>query len=235
MKYLAVIFDLFGTLVDNFVSSEYEDSLAQMASTLSLSPGEFRQVWYQTFREQNTGEFPGCESHIKHICSALGVECEQKQVKMAMQLRLDYIRHVMTPRPGALEVLALLREQGCKTGLVTNCSAEIPVIWPEHPLSPLIDIMVFSCSVGLRKPDPRIYQLGTEQLGVRPDQCLFVGDGSNQELTGALAVGMQPVLIRFDAESTEPHLINRERWDGLKVSSLMEVLTIIGESERQSA
>lgn len=40
---------------------------------------------------------------------------------------------------------------------------------------------------------------------------------------------MHPVLIRLDAESTEPHLINREYWDGPVISSLREVLTVVRE------
>ena len=55
MKHLAVIFDLFGTLADNFSSSEYEDALVQMASTLSLPPDDFRRVWFDTPRNRNTG------------------------------------------------------------------------------------------------------------------------------------------------------------------------------------
>ena len=77
------------------------------------------------------------------------------------------------------------------------------------------------------KPDPRIYQLTAERLEVRPEECLFVGDGGSQELSGALSVGMHPVLIRHDANSTEPHLMNREQWEGPVISSLAAILTVL--------
>ncbi len=229
MKYLAVIFDLVGTLADNFVSHEYEAALVQMASALSLPADDFRQMWSQTSKERNAGAFPGCEAHVERICRELGVRLERKQIKLAASLRLDYIRHVMTPRSDAMEVLWRLKEEGYRTGLISDCSAEIPLLWPENPLFPLIDAAVFSCSVGMRKPDPRIYQLEVERLDVCPEQCLYVGDGGSQELAGALSVGMQPVLIRLDADSIERHLINREHWDGPAVCSLREVLTIVAE------
>ena len=136
------------------------------------------------------------------------------------------MRLVMTPRPDAVEVLSRLRESGHKTGLISDCSHEVPVVWPETALAPLIDVAVFSCSVGMRKPDPAIYRLAAERLRVRPEQCLFVGDGGSNELSGALEAGMHPVLIRLDADSTEAHLARREEWNGPAVSSLREVLGI---------
>ena len=226
MKYQAVIFDLFGTLADNFSTSEYEDALVQMASTLSLPSDDFRRAWFDTSRNRNTGAPQSCEAKVEYICSELGVHPERTQIRDAVQIRLNYIRHVMKPRPGAVEVLRQLREKSYKTGLISDCSHEIPVIWPETPIASLIDVAVFSCSVGFRKPDPRIYELAAERLRVPLEQCLYVGDGGSQELSGALRVGMHPVLIRLDADSTEVHLTDREQWDGTTIHSLKEVLTI---------
>jgi len=229
MKYFAVIFDLFGTLADNFSSREYGDALVQMASALSLPWDDFRRVWFDSSSERNTGVFQDCEAGVEHVCHELGVQRERRQIRLAAQVRLDYIRRVVTSRSDATEVLSRLKEEGYKTGLISDCTHEIPVIWPETHLSSLIDVAIFSCSVGLRKPDPDIYQLAIQRLGVRPEQCLYVGDGGSQELSGALRFGMHPVLIRLDAESTEPHLIKREYWDGPVISSLKEVLTVVRE------
>jgi len=229
MKYLAVIFDLFGTLADNFSSREYYDALAQMALVFSVPPNDFRQAWFNTSRERNTGVSQNCQGDIELVCRRLEVRPEERQIALAVQLRLDYIRRVMMPQVGAIEVLSCLREEGYRTGLISDCTHEIPVVWPETPFAPLIDAAVFSCSVGFRKPDPRIYQLAARQLEVQPEQCLYVGDGGSQELSGALEVGMHPILIRLDADSTEPHLINREQWDGRTILSLREVLAVVAE------
>ena len=229
MKYLAVICDLFGTLAGNFSSQGYNDALLQMASALSLPSDDFRQVWFTTSRERNTGVNQNCEADVEHVCRELGVLPVNRQVRLAVQHRFDYIRDVMTPQPNAIEVLSYLKEEGFKTGLLSNCTHEIPAVWSETPFAPLIDVAIFSCSVGMRKPDPRIYQLTAERLKVRPEECLFVGDGGSQELSGALSVGMQPVLTRPDADSTESHLMNREQWDGLTISSLMDILTVLKE------
>ena len=228
-KYLAVVFDLFGTLVHNFSYQAYNDSLSQMASALLLSSDDFRQVWFATSKERNSGIAQSCEGDIRNVCRALGMLPEDSQVQLAVQRRLDYIRSVMTPQPDAIEVLVRLKEEGFGIGLLSNCTHEIPTVWSETPFAPLIDVAIFSCSVGMMKPNPRIYELTAERLEVRPEECLFIGDGGSQELSGALSVGMLPVLTRPDADSMEPHLRNREQWDGLTISSLMDILAVLKE------
>lgn len=227
MKYQAVIFDLFGTLAHNFSEEGYGEALVQMAVALSLPPEDFRRAWFATSGERNSGDQQSSEADVRHICRQFEMTPDDEQVLRAVKARLDYIRQVMTPQPEAGETLTALREQGHKTGLISDCTHEIPAVWPETMLAPLIDEAVFSCDVGLRKPDPRIYRLTAERLGVRPEECLFVGDGGSQELSGALEVGMHPVLIRVDADSDEAHLARREEWDGATISSLPEVLDLV--------
>ena len=114
--------------------------------------------------------------------------------------------------------------------MVTDCSSEVPAIWPSTCFAPLFDIAIFSCRVGLKKPDPRIYNLAVEGLGIESEDCLYVGDGSSQELTGAASVGMSPVLIRdLDENSTEVHRVDAEgeKWEGQVITSLKQVLTLV--------
>jgi putative hydrolase of the HAD superfamily len=79
----------------------------------------------------------------------------------------------------------------------------------------------------MKKPDPRIYDLVCRQLGVEPDRCLYVGDGSSRELTGAREVGMTPILISVP---TDQYFVEREdasEWTGPVVESLSEVLDFV--------
>jgi putative hydrolase of the HAD superfamily len=134
----------------------------------------------------------------------------------------------MVPRSDAIETLSHLKYEGCKTGLISDCSPEVPAIWKDTPFAKLIDVAIFSCLVGVKKPDPRIYHLTTNQLGIKPQKCLYIGDGSSQELTGASQVGMQAVLLRLpDEEGTDAHRIDSEEWYGPVISVLTEVLILI--------
>jgi putative hydrolase of the HAD superfamily len=65
---------------------------------------------------------------------------------------------------------------------------------------------------------------------VKPEGCLYIGDGDEHELTGAAQVGMHPVLIRDPYENrTDVHRVDAEaeKWEGPAISSLRDVLTLL--------
>jgi putative hydrolase of the HAD superfamily len=229
MKYAAVIFDLFGTLIDNFSFEEYRRTLVEMASALSAPPDDFADLWFDLFEERMSGALESPVGIIKHVCRELDVYPDDAQIEQATSIRLDMTTNMINVRPDAVQVLSKLKSRGYKTGLISDCSHEMPAIWEDLPLAPLVDITAFSCVLGITKPDPRIYLLTTEQLGVQPEDCLYVGDGSSQELAGAAQLGMTPVLIRVpgDGDYDDLYRIKPEEWDGPRVASLSEVLKLL--------
>jgi putative hydrolase of the HAD superfamily len=229
MKYKAVIFDLFGTLIDNFSAEGYRRTLVEMASALSAPSDDFAQLWFDLFEERMSGVLESPVGVIEHICRELGVCPDNTQIELATSIRLGMTTDMISVRPDAVRVLSKLKSEGYKTGLISDCSHEMPAIWGKLPLATLIDITAFSCVVGITKPDPRIYSLVTDQLNVRPEDCLYVGDGSSQELAGAARVGMSPVLIRVpgDGDYDNPYRIKSDEWDGPRISSLSEVLILV--------
>lgn len=199
-----------------------------MASALSVPSDDFERLWLDTSYKRATGVFQNKEANIEYICGILGIAVEHAQIKLAAQISTECTKSLMNPQPYAIEVISHLKLEGYKTALISNCSPEVPSIWKDTAFAPLFDVAVFSCSVGLMKPDLRIYQIATEKLAVEPQSCLYIGDGTNQELTGAAQIGMHPVLIRaFDKASDNPYRTNVEEWDGPVISSLREVLTLV--------
>ena len=182
MKYEAVIFDLFGTLVPNMSLSEHRAVLTRMADVLSAPPDDFMQLWFDTHNERMTGIFQSPNDNVAYICRTLGVSVDETKVKRATRIRFDYCVQLMVPRSDAIETLSHLKYEGCKTGLISDCSAEIPAIWKDTPFVKLIDVAIFSCLVGVKKPDSSIYRMAAKQLGVEPQNCLYIGDGNSHEL-----------------------------------------------------
>jgi putative hydrolase of the HAD superfamily len=113
-----------------------------------------------------------------------------------------------------------LRRRGRRLGLVSACTDDVEHVWPGTAIAPLIDATVFSCSVGVNKPDPRIYEIACARLSVGPTECLYVGDGSNDELRGAERVGMRAVQLRLPEHGPRD-------WDGAVVESLEEILDLV--------
>jgi putative hydrolase of the HAD superfamily len=228
MKYQAVLFDLFGTLVRNFSSHDYQEVLNQMASILALPPSEFKKLWWETATERNTGSLNSIQASLAYIAEKLGAVPDASKIEEAIRIRLDFIKWMLTPRPHAIEVLSSLKSLGYQIGLISDCSNDIPLVWDESPLAPLFETVIFSCVVGLKKPDPRIYAEATRRLGVKPQQCLFIGDGGSRELTGAAQVGMHAVLIQPYGETELPQANSEAKeWRGPAISSLEEVLDLL--------
>ena len=130
--------------------------------------------------------------------------------------------------PGVVETLRTLRERGFRVGLITVCSEDVEVVFPETELAGLFDAEVFSNAVRLAKPDPRIYLHCCELLGVEPHEAVFVGDGANDELEGARRVGMEAILIHRPGE--EPPWPGLEDWDGPRVTSIPAVLDALPQA-----
>jgi len=228
MKYKAVIFDLFGTLVDNFTSSEYSKVLVDMSAALNAPADNFAKWWRDSFYLRTNGSHKTHQESIRYICRELGIAVTETQVERAAAIRLDYTIRTLVPRADAVPVIKKLKAMGFKVGLISDCSPETPTAWPQTPLNGIFDVTIFSCVVDVKKPDPRIYLMATEKLGVKPQDCLYIGDGSSHELTGALEVGMHPVLIRDPGENVDTHFIDREEnWQGPAITSLQEVLNLV--------
>jgi putative hydrolase of the HAD superfamily len=226
MIFHAVIFDLFGTLVDDFVSATAPMN-AEMATALNVPYDQFKLRWGQASGLRIIGEFQTVESSIEYICRLMGVHPTTEQMAKAVEIRLRYIRQALAPRSDAITTLVRVKRDGYRIGLLSNCSIEIPILWPETEFADLVESPVFSARVRLRKPDPRIYHLTCERLGVMPEASLYVADGENHELTAAAAVGLHPVLIRTPAQESRGELHREAKeWQGRTISTLLEVLTL---------
>ena len=227
MNYDAVIFDLFGTLVGDFVSSAGQMN-AELAAALEVPYEPFMRLWRETTEMRTNGAFQTVEASIEYVCGAMDAQITAAQLSKAVEIRLRHTRRALEPKPDAVATLARLKHEGYKLGLLSNCSIEISILWQETVFANLIDYPIFSCRERLKKPDPRIYHLTCGRLGVEPGDCIYVADGENYELTAAAEVGMHPVLIRTSSQETRGEVLREAReWQGDTVSSLPEVLRLI--------
>jgi FMN phosphatase YigB (HAD superfamily) len=103
----------------------------------------------------------------------------------------------MRPDPAMFALAEELRGLGLRVGLVSNSWGNT---YPRELIDALLDPIVISGEVGLRKPDAAIYELALHRLGVAAERTLFVDDAEPNVL-GARAVGLQ-ALLHTDAAAT---------------------------------
>lgn len=99
---------------------------------------------------------------------------------------------------GMLDAVAAVRRAGLRTALLSNSWGD--GLYRRDVLDPLFDVVVISGEVGLRKPDPGIFELTAARLGVPADACLFVDDHPGH-LDAAAHVGMTPLLHGTPSET----------------------------------
>jgi len=231
MRYDAVIFDLFGTLVPTPEVKPFIEDHARTAEAIGADPEQYVRTWYamELALKRSIGIFATMEEAVQAVCDKLGVEVTAKQLAAAAARRIEATKQVlMAPRHDAIDTLSKLKAMGLRRGLISDCNDEVVKIWPQTPYAPYIEAMAFSCHEGIKKPDVRLYESISGKLGLSPDQCLFVGDGASPELTGATDAGMDAVLICPPAEA-EIIMARHEgqNWEGPVVGSLSEVLKMV--------
>lgn len=119
----------------------------------------------------------------------------------------DMPRHVAA-FPGAVDGLTRLRANGWRTAVITNGNTRMQRRKiARSGLQPLIDATVISEEVGLRKPDPRIFQLAREQVGAGATESgWMVGDLLHTDIAGGAAAGLRTIWLSARGADPAPPL-----------------------------
>lgn len=125
---------------------------------------------------------------------------------------------------GVPETLLKLKDQGYLLGIVTDTANSISakLSWFERGgFGHVWDSIISSMDLGVRKPDPMIYQAALRQLGLEPSQTVFVGHRS-YELEGARGIGMPTIAFNYDQDAVADLYIRT-------FSELPDVLELVGD------
>jgi putative hydrolase of the HAD superfamily len=174
---------------------------------LEISPNHTQQkkaIEYQAYRGQITHD-----EYREAVVGIYGVT-QPEQVARGKQALIDDDGNVAFFE-GVRETLCMLKEQGYLLAIVTDTanSMSTKLSWFERGgFGHVWDSIISSLDIGTRKPDPKIYQAALEQLGLAPDQAVFVGHRAS-ELAGARAVGMQTVAFNYDKDASADYFIEK--------------------------
>lgn len=174
------------TDLDAFHGAERGARLRLVRSLAGPSPVPEADAWRGYFRALLTG---------------LGIRAQVAKEAGRAMLAAHEADHMWTridpATPGAL---ARLRAAGYRLGVVSNADGRMPDVMTTVGLEPLFEFVVDSHRVGVEKPDPRIFEIAVERLGLTPEECVYVGDLYAVDVVGARGAGLHPVLLDpFDA------------------------------------
>jgi putative hydrolase of the HAD superfamily len=159
---------------------------------------EFRETDGVVMRTHADGGFSWHQHLYRRLLALAGTPGEPHALDNAASVILREHRASNAWRrigTGVREALARLRGAGFKLAVVSNSEGTIEQMLAEIALRDLFETVIDSSVVGFTKPDPRIFALALERLGVTPGEALMIGDSPSADVDGAHAVGIRAALI----------------------------------------
>lgn len=154
-----------------------------------------------------------------------GVWSEECGVRYAKVLADDLYERTVEQTSKSRKVLQALKDRGLPLVLVSNFYGNMSVVLREFGFDGLFLQVIESAVVGIRKPDPRIFLLGVEALGLKPEEVTVVGDSLDKDIIPAQEAGCQTVWLRGEGWNPGPH--KRDCPHCETIDSLDELLRMI--------
>jgi putative hydrolase of the HAD superfamily len=216
-KIKAVIFDIDGTLVDrreafrrlcNYLIDKYADQYPYEGT---------REALIDYLIEIDANGYGGIENIIPKVSSVWKLP---HSIEDFIKERNEIFGKLTVPFPEMFEVLDALKGK-YKLGVITNGYSsvqreKIRMIGVEN----YFDDIVVSGEEEVEKPDPRIFLLSCEHLGVKPEEAVFIGDYYPNDIAGAISAKIMPIWI---SDNPDEH----KEYDGIRVTGLKDILKFL--------
>jgi HAD superfamily hydrolase (TIGR01549 family) len=247
-RIIVVLFDLGSTLV---YSKDpwpplYERADRALADTLSSSgirvdPADFHNEFggfLGAYYENNTREISEKTTYnlLRETLSQTGFRKTPEPVlRAALAAMYTVTQQNWYLEEDAISTLEMLIKRGCHLGLISNTSDDNNVqgIVDRWGLRPYFETIITSAALGIRKPDPRIFQVALEHFQVPPEATAMVGDILDADVLGANQLGIYSIWItrRIQLPDEEELAIQPQA----VVSALHQIPDLLAEIENDPA
>ena len=219
----AIIFDMFETLITHYNSPVYFG--AQMAEDAGIEVNQFQALWRPTEHDRTIGKVTVDEvvEMILRKNNCYSREMVKRIVDKRIATKEACFKHL---HPEIIPMLLQLKGQGILVGLISNCFSEEAYVIRNSELFPYFDAVYLSYEQGVQKPDVEIYRRCLQELSVKAEECLYVGDGGSYELETARSLGMHALqAVWYLKEGTAQPAMRKTEFKQLE--SPMEILDFL--------
>jgi putative hydrolase of the HAD superfamily len=189
----AVLLDLYETLAEPLWPLLRAGRM-ELATRVGIDWEHMRGLWEETLPERTLGTNGSLEADIRALLALAGRAVSDDELRELAALEYATWRGGVELYPDSLPTLRELRRRGVRSAIVSNCSYEAGAVVHELGIDQVVDTLVLSCEVGLAKPEPAIFQLALDRLGVAADQAVFVDDRP-ENVESAELLGLRGLLI----------------------------------------
>ena len=204
MSHKAVIFDMYETLITFYRSPLYFSE--NIAADCGLSRAEFKSFWDKTEDDRTLG-IVTFEEVIEDILRSTGRYSDELLKLISEKRQRSKYEAFKTIDPEVKELLKVLKDRRVKIALITNCFHEERTAIRNSDIFKCFDAACLSCELGVMKPDEKIFKECLKRLNLKPEECLYVGDGGSSELEAASALGMKAIQATwYFKDNTRDHV-----------------------------
>ena len=184
----AVIFDMYETLITHYNCPLYFS--VQMAADAGIPKEKFQPLWHASEYERTVGKvsFEEIIARILRENQCYTEEIFKKIVDKRIATKEECFRHLHAE---IIPMLSELKKRGILVGLISNCFSEEAAVIRKSVLFPYFNAICLSYEQGVCKPDEEIFYRCMNELAVKPEECIYVGDGGSYELEAASELGMK--------------------------------------------
>jgi putative hydrolase of the HAD superfamily len=193
VSYRAVIFDLGGVVLGSPL-----EAIARYERDRAIPANFVNRVVADTAPGGAWSRLERGELSIERFYAAFERDCANAGHEIDARELMARMAESSAPRPHMLEAIRQIRSRGLKTGALTNNWVIEDRPAPDVMLRDHFDAFVESSAVGMRKPDPRIYEYTCAALGVAPEQAVFLDD-IGRNLKPARGLGMATIKVEEPA------------------------------------
>jgi len=235
----AVLFDIGGTLMD---FSEPEslahiragidlafDHLHRTGNALPRAPTYRRRILSRFLRAYLWSRLRNREmnpiTEIASVHRKMKLPLDHADLQTVARLMYQPIRAIARCRPDTVDTVAELGRRGYRLGIVSNTVAP-PAGLDEHladqGLLEYFPVRIYSCEVGVPKPDARIFRAALQRLSVAPQDAVYIGDRPRADVFGARRAGLRTVL-RIAGNIDRKHRWQPDR----RITQIVDLLALL--------
>jgi putative hydrolase of the HAD superfamily len=191
-NYKVIFFDLFFTLIS---TRDHDDDMVHESDIVGIDRALWTKTSERQMYERSVGIVKDPTEIVRRIIHAIRPEITEDKVVAATHGRIErFKKSVVDVDPKNMEVLKAIKDRKQPLCLVSNADIIDVMGWEASPLKAYFDEAIFSYQIGMAKPDPKIYEYAMDRFNVKPEECVFIGDGGSNELVTAKELGMTTIL-----------------------------------------
>ncbi|SNR17098.1 YjjG family noncanonical pyrimidine nucleotidase [Tenacibaculum jejuense] len=218
-----IFFDLDHTLWDFDQNSSLTFQQIFKEQNITLDLNEFLEVYiplnlqyWKLYREEKIAKEELRYRRLKDVFDTLNFNASDALIDQVSEDYIKYLSDYNFLIDGTLEILEYLKPK-YKLHIITNGFKEV-----QHKklmksgIRDFFDLIVTSESVGVKKPNPKIFNFALKEVNSKPENCIMVGDSLEADVMGAKNLGIQPIFYDPKQEETVENNV-------LTIRSLLEI------------